>query len=813
MNHPLTRFEPQTRMRSVPRQGARSILLALVAAICLPAIMFAADDDEQKEPAAQGEAKTTIRTEDQPRIIDGRPYDRLKLKEEQKVLRLAPIEMEKRKPYRDPTPDFKVRVRLYDQPEQQYEVAWGDVEELKLFEELVLDEAAALVAAKKFDEAYEYYRYLDFRDAAFPGLAEAWQQCLFTEAKHRESQGRIDLAVALLNEVFARNPKHAELEPTLSGLIDRQTAALVNQGQYAAARRLVRGLAAKFPANEIVTKRQSEFKIAATQAQSEARRAKDAGQLFEAYQAANLAVAWWPALPGSKELVTEIHAVYPVLAVAVEDVGSNGDAAHSATGSFAALRRQRLLHRLLAAPTSGGGQALSYDSSLATWKADGNRLSIEVKKNIAWWTDADYAARAGAVTAYDIVATLAARTRPGQPSYDPIFASLVTRVRATSASQCEIEWTHPLARPEAWLRLPLVPWNAGDPRTLATTGSYAIEPTAALESSPSAAAAPREVRYRLRTPADPPGVEASMMTGMAREIVERRFDESSAALAALASGEVIAVDRIPPWDVERLSRTRDVAVKEYAAPSVHGIAFNPRRPLVSDRLVRRALSLGINRSRIVEELAGSGAGKTMAVISGPFPRGAAYDNAVPAFDYEPRLMLALIDAARGRGSPADQPESASLRLVMVHPPSAVARKACRAIQEQLALTGEGIQLELRELGSRTRGDDWDLAYIEWYGQDPAVDAALLLGASSAGQGHPWLDEALQRLVRAKDAAAATKILYEIHRLVHDELPIIPLWEVQEHFAVSTALTGVERDNYTLYQTIEAWRHPPRLPSE
>jgi peptide/nickel transport system substrate-binding protein len=49
---------------------------------------------------------------------------------------------------------------------------------------------------------------------------------------------------------------------------------------------------------------------------------------------------------------------------------------------------------------------------------------------------------------------------------------------------------------------------------------------------------------------------------------------------------------------------------------------------------------------------------------------------------------------------------------------------------------------------------------------------------------------------------------EIDRETRDELPILPLWQLQEHYAWRTRLTGPAEEADRLYEGIESWTIEP-----
>ena len=52
---------------------------------------------------------------------------------------------------------------------------------------------------------------------------------------------------------------------------------------------------------------------------------------------------------------------------------------------------------------------------------------------------------------------------------------------------------------------------------------------------------------------------------------------------------------------------------------------------------------------------------------------------------------------------------------------------------------------------------------------------------------------------------AREALTDVHQLVHSELPLIPLWQITNHYAHSENLQGITAKPITLYQNIESWR--------
>jgi len=147
------------------------------------------------------------------------------------------------------------------------------------------------------------------------------------------------------------------------------------------------------------------------------------------------------------------------------------------------------------------------------------------------------------------------------------------------------------------------------------------------------------------------------------------------------------------------------------------------------------------------------------------------------------------------------------KLVLAHAPDAVAQTACEAIRRQLHEVG--IELELRAFGPGEPvglSDDVDLVYVELAAWEPVVDAWPLLGENGmAGAVSPYLSLALRQLRQATDWRRVSARLREIHRIVYDEVAVVPLWQLTDHFLYHRSLRGFGSRPVTLYENVERWR--------
>ncbi len=501
---------------------------------------------------------------------------------------------------------------------------------------------------------------------------------------------------------------------------------------------------------------------------------------------------------------------------------------------WAGRRTARLRYRTLlelTAPGTDGGRYICPLGQFATEEL-GRRLVFELRPGSGW-------SRGNAsLTGADVARRLLAAASRGSAGFEAGWADLMASVSTTDVYRVEVDLLRVHVRPERLLQtvVPPVVWP-GPPEPVPGNGPYRLEHQENGRSVFTAWGG-----YHAR------------QSGQPAEIVERPM-EPGRAVAELRAGAVDVIDRVAPWLLGELREEASqpdaaIVVEPYAFPLVHCLIPRPNGGLTSRRSFRRALVYGIDRERILRRLLAERDVPGCEVADGPFPRGYARDPEVAARPYDPHLAAALASVARreleatvarlsestnddsenratvGRLSESTDNDSESRAtvthnsenhatvapLVLAHPANPVAHAACGLIQRHLAAAG--IEVGLRPLApEETAGaeqgrfpEDVDLLYVELAAWEPAADAARLFGPGGlCSHGSCYVQLGLRRLADAADWPAARTALSAIHRAVHDEVSVIPLWQLTEHFARRTDLEGVSPQPVTLYQNVEDWR--------
>ena len=304
-----------------------------------------------------------------------------------------------------------------------------------------------------------------------------------------------------------------------------------------------------------------------------------------------------------------------------------------------------------------------------------------------------------------------------------------------------------------------------------------------------------------------------------REIVERYFESTDSAVNALRKGEVDAIDFLFPDDAARLESDPNIQVLQYSLPTIHVLVPNHDKVFTGNQTFRRALAYGIGRQAILDtEVLGKRQVPGCQLISGPFPLGVrendplayAYDERIAPRPFDPRLATVLVTLARreleevakkrGTQVPTDN------KLILSYPRNQLARVSCQAIGQYLKVIG--VECELRELPPGASVDvtgESDLVYMQVALWEPLTDARRLLAPTGvAAGGNEYIGLALQRLDAARNWRKARTRLLELHRIVAEQVAIIPLWQTVNFLAHRKRLQGLGLHPLVLYEDVEQW---------
>jgi peptide/nickel transport system substrate-binding protein len=673
------------------------------------------------------------------------------------------------------------------------------IKRLDYFEDMLLAEADRLILAKDYARAFESILRVQERNPSWAGLDDHANRLLFAEGSAALLDGDSEKGLRLLRELHARKPDYPGLADKLASAYTGRVTKALDLGLYARGREILHDLDTLAPNHPLVTEARERYIVRARAKTREA--ATKSGP--ERLDALADALRIWPALQEAYAPYAEAFAAEPTLDVAVADVPRPlGPWVRTSADD----RLVRLLYRPILATDDEEAMRGERPGQLAESVEStdlGRKLAIRLRSGVTW-SDGSRE-----VSALDLVRSLIDRTEPSARGYNARWADLLDRVEATEEMRVEVRLTRPFLRPGFWLLGPIGPAHAGTDGRVATLDRG--RPLVGDGAYRWVASDARQVVLRAE------GDLRSAAAPKIRRLREVPLGNARLTIGALLRGEVSLVEHVPPDRVAALASNHEIKVGRYAQPSLHCLALDGRNPILRNRTLRRGLSYAIDRQALLEEtLLRHPVDSVSRPADGPFPQGSYADALeVKPLAYDPVLARMLIAAAK------KEMGDAALKLTLEYPARPEAQAVVPKLVDAIRLAGIEIVATEKpesELEAELRsGRRFDLAYRIGRCDDLVLEAGPLLcpGYDAppatdvlASVASPRILQLLLQLERATEFPSAKGLALQIDRECRDELPVVPLWQLEDHYAWRTRLKGPAEVADRLYQGIETWEIEP-----
>jgi peptide/nickel transport system substrate-binding protein len=289
-------------------------------------------------------------------------------------------------------------------------------------------------------------------------------------------------------------------------------------------------------------------------------------------------------------------------------------------------------------------------------------------------------------------------------------------------------------------------------------------------------------------------------------LVERVIPDQSTLLAELRSGGIDMYVGVQPDQVAQIEADSALTVESFTNRRVDWVAWNSRRPQLSDSRVRRALAMAVDRREIIRAvLKGYGTAATTTVA----PYHWAYDSvAVPPLPYDPEGARALLESAgwvdRNGDGIRENADGVKLSISIKSPAGSRQRQAVlQIIQAQLKNVGVEVRPEFVDAGTLTETlmskRDFDGVLMSWISDFKLDDRDLFLSSrvdgpfAFSGTRNPQMDRLLDTLQLVLDRAQAKPLWVEYARLQRDEQPYLFLYYENGLVGMRRAVRGADMD--------------------
>ena len=297
-------------------------------------------------------------------------------------------------------------------------------------------------------------------------------------------------------------------------------------------------------------------------------------------------------------------------------------------------------------------------------------------------------------------------------------------------------------------------------------------------------------------------------------VVLRSATDGATLTNLLLAGEVDVATGLGATDARRIENVPGLRLLAYSNRQFTFVAWNTQRPSFRDAETRRALALAIDRQAMVDTIwHGYAEVGQSPVISSVW----AHDATLEPWPHDPPAARDLLATAGWVDSDGDgilERDGASFRFELLTFAGAAARwDAMQMIQADLRAVGIDAQprrVEPNALIQQMRGKDFDAAASAF-----AIDTSLDLryafhsrsipgGDNYAAYANPEVDELLDRFATRLDPEAGLDDLHRLQRILHDDQPILVLWEPLTLLAFDEELESVTPNALSPLANLEEW---------
>ncbi|KAF0111600.1 MAG: peptide/nickel transport system substrate-binding protein [Chloroflexi bacterium] len=309
-----------------------------------------------------------------------------------------------------------------------------------------------------------------------------------------------------------------------------------------------------------------------------------------------------------------------------------------------------------------------------------------------------------------------------------------------------------------------------------------------------------------------------------QEIVFRYYPDALSAYQAYKDGFVQGISEIPNSLLPTVLSETDLSIYSGRLPQISMVLLNlndPGVPFLQDAEIRKALLMGINRQRLVNEIFNGQAILAKGVV---FPESWAYLETLATVDYDVEQAAFLLKEAgyvvTGDQNPVRMKEDKALRFVLSYPDDDLHRRIAESIQADwqtlsIDVTLEPIPVDVF-VSDKLDPRAYQAALVDLNlsnTPDPDPYPFWDLGQAETGQNYSQWNNRLAS--DSIEQARVTTDIYERTRLYHNfqaifakELPSLPLFYPVYNYAVDSLIQGVSMgplmDTSDRFATITSW---------
>jgi len=288
-------------------------------------------------------------------------------------------------------------------------------------------------------------------------------------------------------------------------------------------------------------------------------------------------------------------------------------------------------------------------------------------------------------------------------------------------------------------------------------------------------------------------------------------------LTQLMGGEIDCMESIPPMEVEKLREgDYDIEVFNFPARAYIYIGWNAAEEPFDEVAVRRAMTMGIDRKKIIENLY---YGLAEECTSPFIPQLWAYNPEIEPLPYDPGGARDLLESAGFSDTDGDGwLDRGGERFefdLMTNQGNQIRNDIQVMVQEQLGKIGVKVNplvLEWTVMLERHKASDFEAVVTAWR-VGTKVDLGPIWSCEARREGgynrvdycNPTVDSLNAEATAMLDFERARPLFHRAQRIIYEEQPYTFLYNPHALLALSSRFEGAKPDAISMYHNLHEWR--------
>jgi len=509
-------------------------------------------------------------------------------------------------------------------------------------------------------------------------------------------------------------------------------------------------------------------------------------------------------LPGLHDRILQLSNKYPVLYVGVHELPQNlvpGLAVTDSDRQAVELLYESLV-KLTCSPVSGQRYETQLVGDMPRLVPLGRRFQIV---HNAFWSDGQ------PVTASDVQRTVGLLCDPKWPGYVPEWAEFMDHGKGARVErdnfQIDLIMRQGFLDPLSFMDFKILPASL----TASEVGNFAKSPIGSgpFKWDKDRSKPGEEVVFV----ANPYYADREGKSGLPR-IREIHFVLSRDPAADFREGQMQLLLDLPTRRLRVVAPLPNVTVKPpLRNRRIYFLAVNHNKIALQSQSLRRAIAHAIDREKILNEVFRDGHADFHRSLNGPYPRTSwACNQSIPADPFD-------LPKARAAAESVKQERPVLPTLTLLYPDDDPAvKQACELMQKQVQEVGITLTptpRPRRQLHREVEQDNnYDLAYYSWDYPDEAYWIWPLFDPAAAVPGgrnflryvnDDQLSTFFRKTMAHRDFSMVKSYTHDIHYRVYEQMPFIPLWQLDTHLAYHSTLTlPPDIDPLLIFTDVQNW---------